>query len=149
MIIRLLKPVEVEWAVNSVVGGFAELPSYYAKPNPAHFAAAWARMMQYDTAVMLGAIGGNMCAGFLAGLIVPDLLSGQMQGVEFLWLAQPGHRKGGIALRLLKEFERVAKDRGCGVILCGAPASAQAETMARLYRRRGYVPHATAFRKSL
>ena len=145
-----LLPFESRKAILSVCGSFDKLPGYYVTPKPECFAAAWERMMQADTAVLIGAIAGIGCyGGFLAGCILPDLMSGKMQALEYLWMVAPDHRQDGTAVRLLKEFERVAEYRGCETVVCGCMAAERPDAMRRMYRRLGFKPHGETFWKGI
>ena len=149
MVIRQLLPFESRKAILSVIGSFDKLPGYYTTPKPECFAAAWERMMHADTAVLIGAVTGTCYAGFLAGCILPDLLSGKMQALEYLWMVNPMHRRDGTAVRLLKEFERVAEYRGCETVVCGAMSAERPDAMRRMYRRIGFKPHGETFWKAI
>ena len=120
----------------------------YGKVNPNHFAPAWGRMMQHCGAVAFSGHDddGRVCS-WLGGLIVPDMFTGEMQALEFLWLARPG--VSGAALSVLSAFESKAINAGAKMVIAGSSAFRRPEAMRRLYRRLGYVPHAEAFRKVL
>lgn len=122
-------------------------PGYYTKLNPARFAASWKRIMEAGVGVMVGAIEGTKCVGFFAGMIGPDMISDETQGIEFLWLVSPQVRDKKTALRLLEYFERKAKHDGCTVIICGCSAEGRPKSMRRMYRRLGFSPHSEGFRK--
>src|SRR5208283_3886472 len=49
--------------------------------------------------------------GSLGYLIAPDIHTGNLIAVETYWYVDPKHRGHGI--KLVKEFERIARERGC------------------------------------
>lgn len=87
--------------------------------------------------------------GILFGFIGPDLMTGRKQGTEFLWAVAPQYRSRGVALMLLRAFERQCQFEGCERILCGSAAWSEPHAMRRLYSSQGYTPHAEAFAKVL
>jgi hypothetical protein len=122
-----------------------ERHGFRAKFNAKHFVPAWGRMMQHGTAVAFGAYDGGTPVGWIGGFIVPDILTGEMNGIEYLWVRVPGHD----GRELLKAFEKKAWNAGCRVVVCGALTCDRSAGMRRLYRRLGYVPHGEDFRKEL
>jgi len=63
----------------------------------------------------------------------PHLFSGEFTAVELIWYVEPEHRAGGIALRLLAEAEKQAKELGCVRMQLTAPS----EEVGKLYRYCG------------
>lgn len=96
-----------------------------------------------------GLIRDGKRVGFLLGLITDDLLSGEKQAFEYLWIVMPECRAGAGAIGLLKQFEADARNEGCKQIHCGARVSFKPKEFRRLYARLGYAPFSESFVKNL
>lgn len=126
------------------------VPAYHRPvKNLDHLIALW----EGFTGNGVGAIYGledaaGVPAGFLAGIMAPDFLSGEPQGIEVLWVVHPDARKNGTAFGLLEMFEADVKRSGGKLMVVGVTAEGP-RALRRVYRRLGYKPDGETFRKEL
>lgn len=92
--------------------------------------------------VLLGEEDGTV-VGLLGFILADHHFSGERYASELMWFVQPGHRKGALAIKLLWEAEKIAKDTGAKSMVFTAPSDA----VAALYKRFGYDRLEVAFRK--
>lgn len=123
----------------------AEEFPHYAEVDSEFLANAWVELMVYPTTKAYGLLHSNEWKGFLLGGIQPELLTGKLQGVEFLWCVQRGFR--GHALKLLKRFESDCKAAGANWIVVGATALADPQARGLLYQKIGFAPHGSTWFK--
>lgn len=84
--------------------------------------------------------------GVFAFFIHPGLYTGKPTAGELIWYVAPEYRKGGVALRLLAEAEKQAKEMGAQYMTLTAPT----EDVGRLYGRcGGYRQVEVAFQRRL
>lgn len=103
-----------------------------------------AEMVMRDGKILLAEEEGRV--GGLLGFIMADHhFSGQRYAAELMWYVEPEHRKGGIALKLLWEAEKEAKQLGAKSMVFTAPN----EDVADLYKRFGYRKLEVTFMKAL
>ena len=80
---------------------------------------------------------GEVC-GVLGGFLVPFCLNHNLRVFqEILFYIKPEHRKGTQALRMIKELEKVCKERDCTHILL-AHLHGNNVNLGRVYERKGY-----------
>lgn len=121
---------------------------YYTVLNLDFLGESWEKMMD-TTARAYGLFDGENPVGILLGFIVPDLMTGEKHGIEYLWAVAPHNRRGNAAIRLLKHFERECRAENCVRIVAGSAAWSNMPGMAKLYERLGYQPHSVAHSKVL
>ena len=100
--------------------------------------------------VFLVAENADRLAGFTIALIFPawfnrDVIMGQ----ELLWWIEPDHRKQGTGLELLTALEEAVVEKGAGSFIVASLDNLEPDRLARLYARRGYVPHEHMFLRGL
>lgn len=83
--------------------------------------------------------------GMLAFIIYPQIFTGEMTANEIVWYLKPDARKGGGAIKLLWEAEKLAKEMGAIYMAFTAPTS----EVAALYKRWGYAQVEVSFMKKL
>ena len=83
--------------------------------------------------------------GVVAFIISPHYFSGETIACEMIWYVEPEHRKGGVAMRLFWEAEKLAKSMGAKRMQFTAPTDA----VARVYARFGYKQIEVTFQKEL
>lgn len=81
--------------------------------------------------------GGSVIAG-IAGLVHPEMTTGELTCMEMFWFVRPDKRKGSLALKLLKAYEDEAVIRGARRILMTRIAGMNDGTLDALYERKGY-----------
>jgi GNAT superfamily N-acetyltransferase len=57
--------------------------------------------------------------------------------------------KRGKGLALVDEYEKWAKEKGCAAVTLGLPESSLSESLAKVYRRKGYALAESAWLKKL
>lgn len=83
--------------------------------------------------------------GVLAFILFPHHFSGEMTALEIIWYVEPQARKGGIAMRLMWEAEKIAKSMNAHYMQFTAPdAKASA-----IYERFGYHQVEVGYQKEI
>lgn len=136
-----LRPV-VEAVVKGCEG--AESPGVLA---PEVFIQAWSRFITKGIGQVHGLFKGGQPIGFISFLVSPCLMTGVTQGVEYLMVVVPEHRKAGAGRILVECFEKEAKEAGAEMLVIGCMECSNPEALERWYRGLGYAPHAKSFSK--
>lgn len=113
--------------------------------NVEYLAKSWASLMRLGNASAYATFRNGEANGVLLGLFTPDLYTGNLQGVEFLWA-------GRDTKSMLKEFESDCKEKGCKKVVCGISCDVMGDrvpVLRRFYRQNGYAPEKEAFSKRL
>lgn len=113
------------------------------KDNP-DCARAFAERVLSGGTVLLGEENG-MVVGLLGFVMADHHFSGQRYAAELMWYVEPEYRKGGIAMKLMWEAERLAKTMGAETMIFTAPN----DSVGAIYKRFGYEPMEVAYRKVL
>lgn len=87
----------------------------------------------------------NQITGLLAFIMFPHYFSGELTAGEMMWYVVPEARKGGAALKLLWEAEKLAKQMGAVSMQFTSPS----REVDALYNRFGYKPVETTYMKRL
>ena len=74
--------------------------------------------------------------GSLGFLIAPDIHTGNLIAIETFWYVDPKHR--GQGLKLLKEFERIAKEKGCKYVAMIHMMDSYPEQLEKVYAHMKY-----------
>ncbi|MCF4166331.1 GNAT family N-acetyltransferase [Zavarzinia compransoris] len=110
---------------------------------------ALGRMMGRDDCVMLVADVQGFVVGMAAAVICPTwFCPDEKTAQEWFWYVDPPARCG-VGGPLLAALETAVRDRGASSFTMLAVASLRAETLDRLYRRRGYRPAERTYIKRL
>lgn len=104
--------------------------------------AAW---MLENGQILLGQDDDGRVVGLLGFIVSNHHFSGQRYAAELMWYVEPEHRAGGIAMKLLWEAERTAKELGALSMVFTAPNT----DVAKLYQRFGYKQLEVAYKKEL
>jgi GNAT superfamily N-acetyltransferase len=147
--VRALERSEV--ALCLPMGGrfFAEakLPGEW---SDAAFLGQWQSFYDLGFGRIFGAMNGAGLVGVCGGLVAPDTNTGQRRATELFWWLDPEHRRGSLALRLMRAFEEWAEAEGCeAVSFAFIHGTGREEVLDRWYRRRGYRPLETHYVKVL
>lgn len=86
----------------------AKLPGEFV---PEAFCTNWRNLIATGRGAIIGLFDGPDIGGALGGILAPELCNWDTIAVEAFWFMIPGRRGSG--LRLLMEFERWAKVKGC------------------------------------
>ena len=141
-----LTPFEAHEAIRAVMPCFK---NHFAPVNPEFLASSWRQMMEKGPARAYGFRLGEQWAGFLLGSILPDLVSGVTQGLEYFWLVQPEHRGKGYADLLLDLFEEDCRAAGAKWIVVGASSLDEPCKRRRKYETLLFSPHCETWYKRL
>lgn len=90
----------------------------------------------------------NAVAG-IAGLIYPEVTTGDMTCMEMFWFVRPDHRVGTASLRLLKEYEAQAAAMGAKRIMMTRITGMNDGTLNALFERKGYREFETTYLKEI
>ena len=82
--------------------------------------------------------------GVIGVILFKHPFSGELVASETFWWVDPEHRGAGI--RLMREAERWARERGAVKMQMGEPAGS---AMARFYERVGYAPIESTYQREL
>jgi len=86
--------------------------------------------------------------GVMGVMFAPDSFTGMPAAVESFWFVDPEHRKSGrVALKMMQAYEADAEKRGCRMIHMCHLADLNAEGLGNFYKRRGYSPAESHYRK--
>ncbi len=104
--------------------------------NVGQFKKVWASVISSGMGMIFGMFAGDELVGAIGGVKYPDPNDGALVATEMFWFVAPSHRGGG--LRLLEMFEDWAKSGGCQRIIMVHLVNGFGDTLAELYKRRGY-----------
>jgi GNAT superfamily N-acetyltransferase len=146
---RAETPEEARNAIVAVTTECASTIQIYAQCDPDGLATKWTSLPAESRETFIMYWGPANPVGILLALFVPCMITGLKQALEYLWLVRPAFRAKGSSLKLLEAFEREARIRGCAQMVVGNSAWISPDRMARMYKLRGYKPHASVFSKEV
>lgn len=116
-----------------------------------YFVSRWKQVLDSGLGVMFGYIPNKAAniEGFMGGVIGNCMLTSDLEAIEALWYIAPKHRGNGAAIRMLKNFEQWAKERGAVRVKMIHLATLNPKAVAKLYDRMGYAKLETAYSKEL
>lgn len=120
---------------------------YWTTINLEFVGESWKNLCASPSFMAYGLFREGEAVGLLLGMVVPDLNSGVLQGLEYFWGVQKKYRSKAIGL--LRAFEADCKALGCKIIMLGSIQSMEPENRRRLYGHLGYQPHAEVFSKKV
>ena len=103
-----------------------------------------ARMVMQSGKILLGEEEGKV-VGLIGFIFANHHFSNQPYVAELMWYVEPEHRKGGIAMHLLWEAEKLATAMGALSFLFTAPN----DSVAAIYKRFGYKQLEVTYTKPL
>lgn len=115
--------------------------------NLDYFVELWTRVLSVDAGVILVEENANGIQGTLGGFIHRDLYGERTIVEELFWYVLPGVRGGGV--RLYRAFERWARARGAHEIQMVHLLDSMPEKVSGFYRRDGFKPVETRYKKAL
>jgi len=150
-VILHLSPSQAERCINALANSGAEELGNVApvRGDLESFVPKWKTLMLQDMAFSLGAVEGTRWVGLLFAISMSDLWTRVKQAAMLMWYVPPEFRKSGLALKLLDEFEREARRRGCGRVLGGCWSGYHGKAFRRVFAQRGYLPYEESFWKAL
>jgi len=87
--------------------------------------------------------------GMLIALVTPCFFSDVSQAVEIAWYIDPDHRGTRVALKMINEYERWAKEAGAVCTNMINLEVLNGDKVARMYNKRGYTLVENTFLKEL
>lgn len=147
MIVKLIPPQARE-AILAVMPAFTDA-EHFAPVNPKFLADSWEKIMSLAGGRAYGIQLDGKWRGFLLGSIVPDWVSGVLQGLEYFLLVEPEYRGTGAADALMNAFEVDCKDAGARWIVVGLSVLSEPEKRRRTWKRMGFSPHCETWLKRL
>lgn len=88
--------------------------------------------------------------GFIICSITPSFLSpNKIQCSEIAWFVEKEHRGGSTAIKLMKKYERLAKDNSSDFITMVALEALNPERTGNIYKKLGYKLLEQHYRKEL
>lgn len=77
--------------------------------------------------------------GIIVGIVSPSFLEPQHYlASELVWFVEPEHRNGTTGIKLLKEFERLAAERGAKRLQMVCLESMTPDVVGKIYTKLGY-----------
>lgn len=117
---------------------------------PEVFIRNWTDLLLNNRGVFYGAFTPEgMFTGGLGALLCPDLNNGQVMAVECFWYVLPEFRGGTAAGRLLKAFERWAREQGAKRMVMVHLLNLTPTELHNTYKRLGYRPVEVNYVKEL
>lgn len=116
---------------------------------PSHFLMTWtAKLASGDGRVLLSIDDDGKCDGVLCGTVGFDPVTGVRVYQMSTAYARKGHKNPMMPLRMLRNQEKWARDKGARVMFCGSLVGDDRGTVGFLVRM-GYKPSDQAFVKGL
>jgi GNAT superfamily N-acetyltransferase len=100
-----------------------------------------------EAGAMLGVVSPDK--GFMLGSITGTWFDATIQAYEQLLYVYPNHRGGIIAVRLIRAFENLARERGATCIHVGASTGMNDARTLELYAALGYQAQTASMKKEL
>lgn len=143
---RLIVPSDTHFIVEMLRIMRTESPTYsYAEDDPVWVRSNLEPLLERNA--LTGIIEPEK--GFMIGAIFNTWYSKQIIAAEQLLYVHPDHRGGMLAVRLIKAFENLARERKAEYIDVGATSGMQEERTRDLYMRLGYEPKGQSLRKKI
>lgn len=114
-----------------------------------YWVGRWEQIYQFDLGMIIVYESEGKIQGLMGGIICECLITSSLEAIEAFWYVYPEKRTGPGGIRLLKEFERIAKERGCVRIKMTHLSSPEQKDFGGLFQRMGYVPLETSYTKDL
>ena len=88
-------------------------------------------------------------AGVMLGVVSSPWYSSRLEAAEFILAVSKDKRGGWMAVRLIKEFQRLAKEKGAWRMHAGATLGINDWLVKALYRRLGFTDFGNGLAKEL
>lgn len=134
--IERLTDKDVEWIIDSLYLIREESPHYSDRTaDETHTRSCFGRML--DNPNFIGIKYGHM--GFMLGAMADAWYSPDLIAYEELLYVSPDHRGSSVAIRLVKEFVKIAEQASCTKVIAGATTDINDAGVLKLYHRCGFV----------
>lgn len=148
MVCQVTKENVRTWLHETADPLLLESVKHWAPIDLDYLADTFEKILGTPAGLALGFSDKGKCTALVLGLVVPDMVSGHLQGLVCHWGSQPG--RGAHGLRVFKHFERACKKLGCETLVAGCISdNGSAPKMRTLYSKLGFLPHREEFLKKL
>lgn len=128
----------------------AESPRFSRYPYSAEKVAALVvSSLGNPSSIVLVAEIGERVVGFVGGVVTEHFFTPTKIAVDYALYIAPEARGGRLMIRLVREFERIAKQLDAAEFAPGVSTEVNAERVAMVYERLGYRLSGYIFRKDL
>lgn len=118
--------------------------------NREHLIPTWQALVEAEAGVAYGVVNeAGEIGGFLLGTHAVSPLTGRKTAYEFLWMVPLHEKVASAGLRLLREFEKEAREAECLEVVIGCYAVCEPDKLRRFYRLNGYRELSESFSKKL
>lgn len=141
---------DVRAGIATIAREFMAEAKYPAPYNEEHFFNFWTGLLASNVgAFYVTYADDDSLSGVMGALFWPDGFSGQMTGAESFWFVRKEHRSGRTGLRLFQAFEDECKRRECkmNLMIHLEVEGMRGDALSEFYKRRGYTPAESFFRK--
>jgi len=146
MTVREAKDADYE-QMDALCIKFFEEGQLKGTPKEDCFSTGLRNYVEMGLALCLVLVDGSKLLGGVGAMMTEDFITGDLVCTEMFWYVDPAYRRWGI--RLHRELEKEAKNRGCSRILMVCLAKLNAEKMGKYYLRRGYELQEIFYTKNL
>lgn len=98
----------------------------------------YSMLIQSDHGFGLIAYKDTNPVGLIAGALATHYFGPGLYAYDFAWYVTPKQRGSSIAVRLLKKFEKWAKDKGAMEIHLGVTTGVNPDQTAKIFEKMGY-----------
>lgn len=148
MMIRPVTPEELA-GLEPLAEEFYASSAFLKKFDMARFVEFWVGFLENGLGAFFGLFDEGKPVGAIAGLVYPEPYSGDLVATEFFWYVGKQFRRGTGGVRLYREFERWAIEKGCTQIRMVHLMDSMPEEVARFYRKLGFKSIETHYAKDL
>lgn len=148
MYLKQLKPEDLNLIVDGAreFAAEAELPGF----NDAVFVDTFSSLLRVNVAHVIAAFSDDGIAqGAIGFSVYANPFSGEKSATEMFWFVRKPYRGGTLAIRLFKEFERLAANMGCKALSMVYLYKLQSDRLQIIYKKLGYSPVEACYTKRL
>lgn len=148
-IVEIRSPVD--FTIDLVYEIFKEVgdrfPPEHGTMNIAYMVDEWRQMLHVGLARTWVAYKLGKPVGVLGALFLKDFYSGKLMAFEQFWFVLEAERRGNAGLKLFKQFEKAAVEKGCNTIWAGFNHINSPKGLDKFYKRKGFLDWGATFRK--
>lgn len=145
--IEELKITEID-SLTEIANNFFASSDFLNDFDMKVFKKNWSFFIENDVGVIfISKDKDNKPTGAIGGCMYPDPNNGELLATEFFWFVNPECRGSGI--KLLKVFEKWAKEKGCKKVIMVHLSDSMPEKVSNIYIRFGYRKAETHYIKEV
>lgn len=122
-------------------------PPEHGSMNIAYMVDEWKKMLKVGLGRCWVARKWGKPVGVLGALFLRDFYTGRLMAFEQFWFVLEAERQGNAGLKLFREFEKAAKERGCETMWAGFNHINSPKGLKKFYERKGFLDWGATFRK--